>query len=233
MDAVEDRTILESFSFYRRLPQLDSERLRQAVRRAELPTGAFAFHEGDVIGHLALVGSGRIRVFKTSATGREITLYHVREGQACLVSLLSILLHRPAAAAAVVESLVEALLVPAEEMRDLVRRQDVAREFVFESMGQRLIDVMTLTEEVAFGRLSERLSEFLCRRFENHGQPLTEIVMTHEQIAAELGTAREVVSRLLKVLERRGAIVVSRGRIELLSDAVLRQYLMGAANAMA
>lgn len=222
------RAILEKFAFYRQLPKTDQLALFDSAREAALPAGADFCREGDEAAELALVGSGDIRVFKTSLTGREIALYHVQEGGACLVNMLSVFLARPAMASARIEVAIEAVVIPAAVFRALLSSSSTVREFVFEAMAVRLIDVMTLIEEIAFRRMDERLAEYLEQRFDHRGAGPRQIAVTHEEIARELGTAREVISRLLKELERAGAVRLARGSIELRDDAALRRAVLRA-----
>jgi CRP/FNR family transcriptional regulator len=192
---------------------------------ASVPAGTFLYHEGDHTEQFALVGTGSIRVFKTDSAGHEITLYHVQDGQACLVNMLTIFLERPAMATAVVEVATEAVVIPAAKFRDWVDAEQTMRKFVFESMATRLIDVMVLAQELAFRRMDQRLGQWLLDRFSSQHEPRKVIVTTHEEIAKELGSVREVVSRLLKVLERNGAIGTARGHIELLNEELLKKLI--------
>lgn len=192
---------------------------------ANFAAGTFLYHEGDKCDQFALVGTGSIRVFKTTITGHEITLYHVQDGQACLVNMLSIFLQRPAMATAVVEVPTEAVIVPAISFRNWVDSDDAMRKFIFESMAVRLIDVMVLAEELAFRKLDQRLARSLLDHFSTKAHPFPVLAMTHDELARELGTAREVISRLLKEFERLGAIGISRGQIELLDKNALLQFV--------
>jgi CRP/FNR family transcriptional regulator, anaerobic regulatory protein len=208
---VNTTDILEQFGFYRNA----SERLRaiyaDSAEGVGLPEGAMFYRDGGEMPGVALVGTGSIRVFKTGASGREITLYHVRAGETCLVNMMCVFLRHPAIASAQVETPTQAVILRPQAFRDGVREDDALRAFIFESMAFRMVDVMTLIEEVAFRRVDARLEELLLARFARQRT----IDTTHEWIAAELGTAREVVSRLLKELERRGAIELGRGHIAL------------------
>lgn len=224
---MDKSAILERFSFYQRLPKADQAAVLGSARAVSLPAGSDFYCEGDVVPQFALVGLGSIRVFKVGVTGREITLYHVQEGETCLINMLCVFLERPASANARAEAPVEAVVLPAAQFRELARRSDAVRTFVFEAMAARLIDVMTVTAEVAFRKMDERLADHLERRFDLRGQPRTEIIVTHEEIAAELGTAREVVSRLLKELERSGAVSLSRGHIQLRDVRILGEAARG------
>jgi CRP/FNR family transcriptional regulator len=213
-----DHTPLAEFSFFEKLTAEEQRELVHVARPASLSAGAPFYAEGDELPYFALVLSGRLRVYKTSESGREMTLYHVEKGEPCLINMLCVFLGRPAMVSADAETDVEALLVSGETFRGLVKRSDGMRAFVFESMAERVVSVMTLTEEIVFRKTDERLADYLGRRFRS----AEEIVVTHEEIAADLGTAREVVSRLLKELERAGALTLGRGRIRLRNAAALR-----------
>lgn len=218
-------TILEKFAFFKATsPALQSEILSAAVERKLAPTTVL-YREGDHCEHVALVGWGSVRVFKTDSSGNEITLYHVQDGQPCLVNMLSIFLARPAMANAVVEVGTDAVVIPAAPFRRWIEREPLVRSFVFEVMGQRLVEVMLLVEELAFHKMDHRLARLILERFLNNGRPLRILETTHDELARELGTAREVVSRLLKELERRGAITIGRGQIELLDERFLNGLL--------
>jgi CRP/FNR family transcriptional regulator len=219
---MDKMTILERLALYKDAPPALQQRIAEATSPVNLAAGDFFYHEGDAQKVFALVGRGDIRVFKTSEGGREITLYHVQDGEPCLVNMLCVFLDRPAMASARVEAPTEAVIVPAPVFREWIRSENVVRNFVFASMATRLVTVMTLVEEVAFRRMDVRLAELLQRRFAPAGLPGAVAVTTHEELAAELGTAREVVSRLLKEFERTGMVAVGRGRLELRDEAQLR-----------
>ena len=221
---METLAILEKFSFYRNSAKPLRSAIADAAQHVSLPAGAYFFRQGDACHHFALLGAGDIRVFKLAENGREITLYHVEEGQTCLVNMLSVTLNAPAVATAVVEAPAEALVIAAAAVRDWVAVSEAIRTFFFEAMARRLMDVMALVEEIAFRRMDQRLAELLLRRLESQGPAVSVITMTHEELAAELGTVSEVVSRLLRDFERRGAIVTGRARIEL-RDAKLLRHL--------
>ncbi len=195
--------------------------MEEAAHPARLDTGAFFYHEGDYCPQFALVGSGDIRVFKISDSGRQITLYHLRDGETCLVNMLCGFLNQPSPASAQAETEVEALLIPSSTFRTWVKTTDMVRDHVFERMSSRILEVMMLVEEVAFRRMDRRIAAFLLQRSQGSAGSHPVITTTHEELAAELGSAREVVSRVLKDFERLGAIGIGRGRIEILNPAVL------------
>ena len=219
MQALE---VLDRFDFFRDAPAPFKSEALAAARHVQLPAATVFYREGDDATQLALVGTGDVRVLKLSDSGREITLYHVRDGQICLVNMLCVFLGRPAMATAIVEDTTDAVLVPAATLRAWVQREDPVRRFIFATMATRMLDVMTLVEEVAFRRMDERIAALLLDRFGSRGAKLN---TTHEEIAAELGTAREVVSRVLKNFERVGTIALGRGEIELRDEAALRRFV--------
>jgi CRP/FNR family transcriptional regulator len=212
---------LNGFAFYRQAPATFQATIAAAAEPLNVAAGADLFREGDECPVVAFVGRGSVRIFKTGETGREITLYHVEDGQSCLVNMLSVLVGKPAVATARSEVPTEGVVIPGEVMREWVKTSDLVRDYVIDTMAERLIAYMTLFEEVAFGKMDARLAAFLLHRFDSGPS----IATTHEEIAAELGTAREVVSRLLKDLVRTGAIEVGRGRLELRDETALRQRI--------
>jgi CRP/FNR family transcriptional regulator len=218
---LDKQDILERVDFYREAPAEMQSSISAAARYVRLAPGDWLFREGDPSSQFATVGSGSIRVFRIGATGRELTLYHVRDQQSSLVGMLSVLLDRPAIATAQAEVATEAVVLPASALREWVSTSDPMRKFIFETMTRALVDVTTLLEDVAFRTMESRLAAHLLQHFAT----ARVISMRHEDIAAELGTAREVVSRLLENYERRGAINLSRGRVEMRNEAALRQLV--------
>ena len=158
-----------------------------------------------------------MRVFKLGEGGQEITLYHVGAGEACPLNVSCILSDRPVPAMACVEEDVEAIVVPAATFRAWIAEYEPMRRFVFQMFSSRLTEVMSLVEEVAFRRMDQRLARRLADLLTEEGS----VEVTHADIAADLGTAREVVSRLLKEFERLGAISLSRGKILLRNESIL------------
>lgn len=185
---------------------------QQAASFARIPAGHDVFLEGDRVDGIALLVSGVVRVYKIGETGREITLYRFGTGQSCILTANAILSSNNFPAIATVEAEAEAVIVPSENFRDWVKRHDAWREFVFDLLSQRLASVMTLVDEVAFRRMDARLASFLRTRG-GVGNPIR---ITHAEIASELGSSREVISRLLEDFAARGLIRSSRGEIEVL-----------------
>lgn len=167
---------------------------------------------------LAIVATGTVRVYQVAESGREITLYRLHAGDSCVLTASCILGQRPFPVVASTEETLEALLIPAPILRDWIARSAFWQEYVFGLLASRLAEVITVLEEVAFRRLDARIAEFLLERQGN--SPTLDL--THQQIALELGTAREVVSRILRDLEREGIISRGRGTLNLLKPEALK-----------
>lgn len=191
--------------------------LQQAATFARIPAGHDVFLEGDRVDGIALLLSGVVRVYKISETGREITLYRFGTGQSCILTANAILSSANFPAIATVEQDAEAVIIPSDVFRDWVKRYDAWREFVFDLLSQRLAALMAVVDEVAFRRMDARLASFLRTR----AQIQNPIRITHAEIAAELGSSREVISRLLEDFAARGLVRSSRGEIEVLDEAGL------------
>ena len=188
---------------------------------AKIPSGREIFAEGDEVNGIALLMSGVVRVYKLSQTGREITLYRFGEGESCIITANAILHQQDFPAIAVVEQDAEAVIIPAETFIDWVKRYDPWRDFVFTLVSQRLSRVMEIIEEVAFHRMDRRIASFLLERSKLENP----ISITHQEIANEIGSSREVVSRLLEDFAEQGFIYLSRGEIKVTNFEGLKSFL--------
>jgi len=193
-------------------PELARE-FEQAAHYARIPAGRDVFAEGDQVDAIALLISGVVRVYTIGETGREITLYRFGTGESCILTANAILSRQSFPAIATVERDAEAVMIPAATFRDWVRRYDLWREFVFDLLSQRLASVMAIVDEVAFQRMDTRLAAFLVERSRSQNP----VRITHQEIAAELGSSREVVSRILEDFAGRGLVHTARGAIEILN----------------
>ncbi len=189
----------------------------QAASFARIPSGHDVFLEGDRVEAIALIISGVVRVYKIGETGREITLYRFGNGSSCILSANAILSQKTFPAVATVEQDAEAVMIPSDTFRDWVRRYDLWRDFVFDLLSQRLSAVMEIIDEVAFHRMDRRVASLILKQAKNQN-PLK---ITHQEIAAELGSSREVISRLLEDFVSDGSIRSGRGLIEVLDFELL------------
>lgn len=197
------------------LQQANTQLIRefqQAAFLAKISKGHDVFLEGSQVDAIALLISGVVRVYKIGETGREITLYRFGNGQSCILTANAILSQKTFPAIATVEKEAEAVMIPADTFRDWVMRYDLWREFVFELLSQRLSTVMAIVDEIAFRRMDARIASLLIAR----AQTQNPLRITHQQIASELGSSREVISRLLEDFSERGLINSGRGEIDVI-----------------
>ena len=183
-----------------------------------VPAGTTVFVEGDECGAIAILLSGGVRVHKMSETGREITLYRFVAGESCILTANCILSRRQFPAIATVECDSEAVFIPAATFRDWVNRYPAWRDYVFNLLAQRLSVLMAVINEVAFRRMDARVADLLIAR---QVPTRPKLNLTHQQIADELGTSREVVSRILEDFAGNGWIETGRGTITILDAAGL------------
>ncbi len=203
-------------------PQLARE-FQQAAFFARVPAGKDVFVEGDRTDAIALLISGVVRVYKIGETGREITLYRFGYGESCILTASAILNQQSFPAIATVEQEAEAVMIPADAFRDWVRRYDLWRDFVFDLLSQRLTSVMALVDEVAFRRVDTRVAAFLLQR----SCIQHPILITHQEIAAELGSSREVISRIIEGFASEGLLRPGRGIVEILDfDSLQNRSVM-------
>ncbi len=202
---------LKVFPAFKKDSRAVVEELLSSGRVQHVPENTRLYAEGDACQGIAFVLSGEIRVFKIGETGREITLYEIGPGETCILNASCILSGMTYPANAVTSADTTILIVQSAAFHRLVRNHDEMRSFVFTLLSQRLTTVMALVEEVAFGRMDERLMAYLIEK-SDHGR----LDSTHQRIANDLGTSREVISRLLKDLERKQQVSLSRSSITLL-----------------
>ncbi len=190
---------------------------QQAASFARIPAGHDVFLEGDRVESIALLISGVVRVYKIGETGREITLYRFGNGSSCILTANAILSQKTFPAVATVEQEAEAVMIPADVFRDWVKRHDLWREFIFDLLSQRLFTVMAIIDEVAFRRMDRRVASLLL----SHAKKQNPLRITHQEIASELGSSREVISRLLEDFVSDGSIRAGRGTVEVLDFELL------------
>jgi len=204
---------VSQFPLFRRHPDLTASLLAQASRK-EVSPQTHLYWEGDSCAGIAFLLAGEIRVYKCGESGREITLYEIGPGETCILNASCILGNNTYPANAVTTSASTLVLVPAQDFKRLLDSDGTMRTFVFSLLSQRLTEVMALVHEIAFGRLDERLVEYLVEKSADGI-----LAATHQKIANDLGTSREVVSRLLKDFERQGRVLLARNEIRLVDGS--------------
>lgn len=177
------------------------------------------FRPGDTPAYYLLALSGSVRVQKTSESGREIVLYRVHAGQSCVLTTACLIGQDAYEAEAIAETDVEAIGIPRATFEALVAADETFRRFVFAGFSTRVTDLLRLIDEVVFERVDTRLAHKLIDLSDDQGL----VSKTQAQLASELGSAREVVSRQLQEFQRRGWILLARGTINICDrDALAR-----------
>ena len=200
--------LLERFPAFAGLAPARLERLLAETQLLRVPAGTILFDADQPCRGFPLVLEGAVRVQMNAPSGREIMLYRVGPGEGCILSGGCLLGHSDYAARGIAEEDVTLLNLPPAAFNALLLEHEPFRRFVFGMYGERLAEVMQLVEEVAFRRLDERLAQLLI-----HRGPVIEA--THQKLADELGSVREIVSRLLRSFEQRGWVKLERERITL------------------
>lgn len=170
--------------------------------------------ENDYIKFVPIVLNGSIKVFKVDEEGREMLLYYIKPGESCVMSFLGATCNGTSKIKAVVEEKAEVLVLPVHKAIDLVRENPQWTQFIFELYNRRFEELLSVVNAIAFQKMDVRLYELLKTKVKM--LKTDELNLTHQQLADELGTAREVVSRLLKQLERDNKISLGRNKIKIL-----------------
>lgn len=204
--------MFSAFPFWTELDAQAQKDLLTCGHKVCLSADEFICLEGDFCQHLPLVFSGSVRVYKIGGTGREITLYHLVKGDSCIMTASCIMSQKEFPAFAITETEVEAFTIPANNLREWVEHNPIWQDYIFGLLSQRLASVIEIVEEVAFGRMDCRIASYLLKIGDRNPDTIS---ITHEEISQELGTSREVVSRILKTFEQQQLLSRSRGKIQL------------------
>lgn len=204
-----------SESLLARYPALDGvpSPMREAIAKAPilaLPAGAELFAEYQPCRGFPLLLAGTVKVVKSAANGREMLLYRVETGGSCIISSSCLLGHTDYNARGVAETPLQLAILPIPLFGQLMAEHQPFRDFVFHLFAERIAELMQLVEEVAFARLDQRLARLLLARQE------AVLSVTHQQLAEELGSVREIVSRLLKGFAAQGLVALGREQVTVL-----------------
>ncbi|HPR07463.1 MAG TPA: Crp/Fnr family transcriptional regulator [Denitromonas sp.] len=201
------------------LPPAVRESVMARLHTLQVPAGTVLFDDHQACEGFPFVVRGSIRVIKASASGRELPLYRVAPGETCVISSSCLLGHEDYNARGIAETDTELVLLPKAVFDELLA-EPAFRGFVFHLFADRIADLMQLIEEVAFHKLDQRLAALLLGK----GRLLH---TTHQHLADELGSVREIVSRLLKGFAAQGLVKLSREQIEIIDAAGLRRMAGG------
>lgn len=215
-DSSLQQRLFDLYPMLRKLPAAQLDALLQSGIM-HLPANAQVFDENQLCMGFPLILSGSVRVIKAAPNGRELQLYRVGPGESCILSSSCLLGRDSYHARGIVEQDTELLVLPAEVFRNWLGENEEFRDYIFHLFSERITDLMQLVSAVAFQKLDQRLAALLA------GKSGT-IHCTHQALADELGSVREIVSRLLKNFAEQGWVRLGREQIDIVDAAALKRY---------
>ena len=215
-----DKLLFDAFPILKTVPPRSKELLVTQGIRKSLTHKQVLVRPGNECAYLPFVLKGTLRIYKTSESGKELTLYRIEQGESCILTATCILSGGSFPAIAEAEGATDIMLLPSRLLVSLVEEHAEWRKFVFGLYSQRLEIVLALVEEVAFYHVDTRIAAYLVKSAKGRQNVVSR---THAEIASELGTSREVVTRILKDFEVDGLITTLRGRIRILRPADLEE----------
>ena len=206
------------FPGLRKLEPAIAKPLIETSKVVHLPAGTTIFGPGQSPESYLLLITGTVRVQQVSETGREIVLYRVAAGESCALTTACLMGYEEYQAEGVTETDVEAVAIPRGTFDELIAKSAEFRRFVFTAFSVRVTNLFRIIDEVAFSRIDIRLAQKLLELADVAGR----VALTHQQLASELGTAREVISRQLHEFQRRKWIETSRGALTIEQPVALK-----------
>jgi CRP/FNR family transcriptional regulator len=199
----------------KRFPFFESG-LRKAIMESgtyrEFSEGEELIREDQFIRSFPIVISGLIRVCRTDEAGKELLLYYLRPGEVCTVSLICCMDRTRSRVKALTEEDTTAILIPVELLDSWMTMYQTWKEYVMRSMQKRFDELLDALDSIAFLKMDERLEKFFTNRFKSTGTTIFK--GSHQEVALAMNSSREVISRLLKQMEKQGLVILSRGRID-------------------
>ncbi len=184
----------------------------QAVER-RFNAGDIIMRTGQYIKSAVLILEGRIKIYRENGEGGEFLMYYLGPGQACAVSMICMLQSQTSEVTAIAEEDTEVLMIPVQVVEDLMRKYKSWNQFVIQTYRSRFDELLAVIDNIAFHNMDERLSFYLNRHAASTGKKTIEL--SHQQIAADLNSSREVISRLLKKMEQQNLVKLNRNMIEI------------------
>lgn len=195
-------------------PELRAEIERWGVIK-DFEPDMVLLREGNHIKMVPVVLSGCLKICREDDEGRDMLLYYIRPGESCIMSFLGGLHQSDSKVKAIVDEPSQVLFLPVDKVNQWVKNYQSWNEFMFRLYHKRFEELLNLVNAIAFQKVDSRLIDLLQQKIERLGS--NELSVTHQQLADELNTAREVVSRLLKQLEKDGKVELSRNKIRIIS----------------
>jgi len=218
MTKIDRDNVMRCYPVLRDLPPELLQKLDLNAQPLTAPAGRRLFDEGSPCTHFPLLVEGVIRATKSGPDGHEILLYRLNPGESCVITVVALLGESPYPAIGSAETDLKFYAIPRAVFLEFVLKSPAFRLFVFEFLSRRMAHLMALIDDVAFRRVDQRLASRLLL----HHKP---IAATHQMLADELGTTREVVSRTLESFKEEGMLRLGRRRIEILDrDALARVH---------
>ncbi len=203
---------LQQISEFHSSPEL-AKKLNEYGITKSYKAGEIILNENSYIRSIPIVMKGMIKVIRTEEDGREILLYYIKAGESCIMSFLGGMHRETSKVKAEVEEDAEILFLPVDKVSLFIKEYPEWLDYIFRLYHKRFEELLEIINAIAFKKVDERLMTLLRKKAELTDNPV--ISITHEQLANELGTARVVVSRLLKQLEENGAVHLGRNKITL------------------
>jgi CRP/FNR family transcriptional regulator len=208
--------LLQLFPVFQELPAAAVEEIARNAALRQAPAGAILFEAASPCTGFPMLFEGRVRVVKSTPNGREVQLYRITPGESCLLSSSCLLGGSDYSATGIAETAVTLLALPPALFHRLLAEHKPFRDYVFGLFSERLADLMSLVEAVTFHKLDQRLAALLLGKGEL-------VRATHQSLADELGSVREMVSRLLSNFQDRGWVTLGREQIRITDAAALRR----------
>ena len=204
-----DKSVFDRFSFYAGMSEADKKLLRESVIRRDIPEGQIIMGDNNRCIGIPMVMKGRLRMFRTSEKGREMTIYRIGEGELCMLAGVCTMgdMEYDFSIEAEKDSVIAN--IPPDVFKELLYRCDSFRTYVFNALAKRLILSIETIEMLIFNSIEERIMAYLL----HHANAQGIVKTTHEKMAVELGSSREVITRQLKTMSERGLIEIRRGQI--------------------
>ena len=187
------------------------------VQEIQVPAGVTICQSGDQCESLVIILTGRVKVYRPATSGRSITLYYVSDNESCILTASCLLNAMPFPAYAETMTEVVGLSIPPENVKAWLQTEPLWQQYIFGLLSKRMAGLIELVNSLAFQSLDNRLAQWLLKQ----ASGASEIKVTHQFIAEELGSSREVISRLLKEFEQQNLIQLGRGSIKIINESEL------------
>lgn len=204
-----DNSVFDRFSFYAGMSEEDKKLLRESVIRRDIPEGQILMGDNSRCNGIPMVIKGRLRLFRISEKGREMTIYRIGEGELCLLASVCAMGDMEYDFSTEAEKDSVLANIPPDVFKELLYRCDSFRTHVFNALAKRLMLSIETIEMLIFNSIEERIMAYL----QHHASAQGVVKTTHEKMAVELGSSREVITRQLKAMSERGLIEIKRGQI--------------------